>query len=311
MSASTNPQEDGCLNNTSAQELSPGKEHNSTSTSPVPSLSDTERQNEDCSALPADGATATTGPDQIEAPPKEIRLLGAVPEEFGPAYDYLGKVKELADEIGPDVYRDLFERHLTQGDARVSLHTLTEELNQVTRFGNVSERIFENIKLLREIYYPAEKNARSVLLVEAINEAWIQALGMAFDVSPYFFATHLQSNTLYSKSAELVTLSERFDLWARSRNGKRSRHSCTSHSEEKFSQHCSSVVTYSQLEEITMRRLTQQKAEPGPEMCQITIGNEHMGLFSQFSESEGSRNCCKVYTFPEIEVEKTNPMKLR
>ena len=311
MSASTNPQEDGCLNNTSAQELSPGKEHNSTSTSPVPSLSDTERQNEDCSVLPADGVTATTGPDQIEAPPKEIRLLGAVPEDFGPAYDYLGKVKELADEIGPDVYRDLFERPLTQRYARVVLNTLTEELNQVHHFGNVSERIFEHIKLLREKFYPAEKNARSVLLVEGINEAWIQALGMAFDVSPYLFAAHLQSNALYGKSAELVTLSERFDLWARSRNGKRSRNSCTSHSEEEFSQHCSSVVGYSRLDVITKRARNQQKAKPGIARCQLTIGNEHIGLFSQFSESEGSRNCCKAYTSPEIEVEKTDPKKFR
>lgn len=311
MSASTNPQEDGCLNNTSAQELSPGKEHNSTSTSPVPSLSDTERQNEDRSALPADGATATTGPDQIEAPPKEIRLLGTVPEDFGPAYDYLGKVKELADEIGPDVYRDLFELPLTRNDARVVFHTLGERLSVFHRYGNVSERIFEDIKLFREEYYPAGKSACSVLLAEAINEAWIQAIGMAFDVSPYFFATHLQSNALYDKSAELEVLSERFDRWARSRNGKRSRNSCMSHSEEKFSQHCSSDVGYSQLGAITMRRLSQQKAEPGSEMCQITIWNEHMGLFPQSSESEGSRNYCKAYKFPEIEVEKTNPMKLR
>lgn len=53
------------------------------------------------------GKTAEHAEPGIEVSPKDIPLLDPVPADFGPAYDYLGKVKELADEIDPDLYETL------------------------------------------------------------------------------------------------------------------------------------------------------------------------------------------------------------
>jgi hypothetical protein len=167
----------------------PAKKHDFAPYSPAPSLLHPEHQTNEISESSAGNATSPAQPG-VKSPPKEIPLLGTVPDDFGPAYDYLGKVKELADEIEPGLYETYFEERFTYSCTKIGFHSRTGP-DTLFFFGNSPKWSLEPIRELQQNFDSAGKQGHTLELVEAINKAGVQAIGMAFNVNPCFFAAHL------------------------------------------------------------------------------------------------------------------------
>jgi hypothetical protein len=265
----------------------PAKKPDVASQSPTPSLLHPERQTDEGSETSADETAAPAGTG-VEPSPKEIPLLGTVPDDLGPACDYLGKVKELADEIEPGLYDKYFEEHFTEQD-----HTFTgfykhdqdsETEHLFSCDGLPSPPIFSDIETLQENFFNPSNQEPSVLVVEAINKAGIQAIGMALNVNPCFFAIHLGSK--YGKfcvSDQLERLTDMFDDFVMSRSQDPD---TTRHRAERGSDYESSIgyLTY----DPSVRK------RPIPDRRRITIGNDNVGRSLSISDTERSRNCCKA-----------------
>lgn len=129
----------------------------------------------------------------------DIPLLGPIPERFSPeesksAYDYLGVVKSLADEIAPGLYDSLFEQHFQQGHRSVDL--FTTGLWRPHLLESWEEGNFHILQRLRQYWIiNTREQSPCVLVVEAIDKAGVQALGMALNIDPCFFASHLQESS--------------------------------------------------------------------------------------------------------------------
>lgn len=158
--------------------------------------------------------------DMTAASPLEIPLLGVAPNGFGPSYDYLAKVETLAKEIGPRFYEYFFEQHFQQGHGDVFLigENVAERVVDSSRndrfqpwFRSKRRWSFDAIKSLRQHIATASKQNPCVVIVEAIDKTGVQALGMAFNINPCFFAKHLGSKTTRPKeSNELSSLGNSF-----------------------------------------------------------------------------------------------------
>lgn len=143
-----------------------------------------------------------SAPDAVsETPPKDIPLLGLVPDRFGPAYDYLGKVKELADEIGPDVWDKCFEQHFVEGPMAFCI--FSGKACWDFSSGDHTQEILQQTRIMRQQFPDTAQNNRIVIVVEAINKTGIQALGMALDVNPCFFAKHLGAINMEDEMARI------------------------------------------------------------------------------------------------------------
>lgn len=246
--------------------------HDVATQSPAPSLLHPERETDEVSGTSADYTSAPAG-SGVEPPPKEIPLLGPVPDNFGPAYDYLGKVKELADEIKPGLYETYFEEQFTQGRTRIGLFSHGRP-ETIISSDDTAEGLFNDIGDLRHYFDSAKKYGPTVLLVEAINEAMIQAFGMAFNVNPCFFARHLlPKDDSYKWTDQLHRLGKKFEAWLISRNRAESQVSDTTHdgTTQSSDYDCFEGCVGSQ------RR-----------------GTTNLGVCSRISNLKTSSNCCET-----------------
>ena len=148
--------------------------------------------------------------------PQVIPYLGPVPDGFYHAYDYLGKVKSFAEDIEPGLFDILFDQCPKKSDGTV--YTILKE--NIGRIASPSQRgarvwysqqlkwDFDRIRQLRCDIGGATETHPCVLIVEAIDILAIQALGMAFNVNPSLFATHLQRGRVTTSTLE--ALSDKF-----------------------------------------------------------------------------------------------------
>jgi hypothetical protein len=169
---------------------------------PTPSLEVSE---------PSVGKTPAPADPGAELPPTEIPLLGPVPANFGPAYGYLGEVKELADKIAPDLYEKYFEQRFPKGRIRIGLYDHSGA-ETIMHFGTTAKGLFRHVRGMQKNFDDSSKKGQTALLVEAINKAGVQAIGMAFNVNPCFFAAHLLPKDHSLKwTAELTELGKIFE----------------------------------------------------------------------------------------------------
>lgn len=171
----------------------------------------------DLNIIPAAGSgkqaaqnVQTTTP-AIEAPPKEIRLLGPVPDWFGdlgPAHDYLGKVKSLANQIDPGLYESLFKR-INKGERG---RVLVAGTHLTYRPHEHNWHYLDIASVQEELLADSDNKDPCILIVEAIDETTIQALGMLLNINPCFFARHLGSHSVYvgAPSDNITTLSDHY-----------------------------------------------------------------------------------------------------
>lgn len=109
-------------------------------------------------------------------------------------------MQSLADGINPGLYNTLFDQHFRHGCGKVELigngpsQTLVKPNIPVYWDWQYPELRggwnYDNIALVRTRMKTAQEQDPCVLIVEAIDEFGIQALGIAFDVDPQFFARH-------------------------------------------------------------------------------------------------------------------------
>jgi hypothetical protein len=168
--------------------ITPAEKRDVASQSPALSL-DLGHQSTDDRKTSADQTAGPAGPG-IEPPLLEIPLLGPVPEGFGRAYGYLGKVKELADKIRPDLYETYFEQRFAQGSSRFAFCGASNGYGYHAAWDVASPDIYEHVGILRDNFHSTREQGHTALLVEAINKAGVQAIGMALDMTPCFFAYH-------------------------------------------------------------------------------------------------------------------------
>jgi hypothetical protein len=153
-------------------------------------------------------------PSSAEAQPEELPLLGPVPANFDRAYDYLGKVKPLAEDIEPGFFDTLFEQHFPSGWGSVRCFT-----SMGPSVYGISGKVWcsHEVVQLRDIATNADEQNPCVLVVESIGKSGVQALGMAFDVDLCFFARHI--NDLNDPFHEYMrTLKESFVRFVQLRN---------------------------------------------------------------------------------------------
>jgi hypothetical protein len=272
----------------------PAKKHDVAPYSPAPSLLPPEHQTNEISESSAGNATSPAQPG-VKSPPKEIPLLGTVPDDFGPAYDYLGKVKELADEIEPGLYETYFERRFAETSTRIRLHTRAEQdINYGCAFSweVVPQEIYVDIVSLRENISRISQGGEIVLLVQAINKAGIQAIGMAFNVNPCFFARHLLPKDKGGNwPGGLDQLGGMFDSYVRRQSKVESQ--VADHWFMGRTDWSSAVGHRTPENGIAGSRDRLVSWSPG-DHARVTIGNENVGFRSCRSDAQRSRNCCKA-----------------
>jgi hypothetical protein len=214
MSASTTVHNNESSRTAASPGTTPPEENVVASPLPTQSLLNLEHQSTDNPESPAGRSTALAGPG-IEESRNNIPLPGSIPEPFLPAYDYLGKVKELADEIGPDLYEEQFGQRFTHGRTRIGLYT-PGYLGVDMKFEDVLENIPNLIWTLQTNFYSASiTGPTTVLIVQAINKAGVQAIGTAFNVDPCFFARHLWSKEKAEEYDWTVERNELIETMAR------------------------------------------------------------------------------------------------
>jgi hypothetical protein len=128
-----------------------------------------------------------------------------------PDYDYLDKVKSLCDEIEPNLYDNLFEKHFQEGHGKVLLISkeVTEcilpssDVSYGSKWENLTiDRFLKTGSLYSSIPGPAFSTLRNLvtsatqenphlLIIEAIDRTGIQILGTTFNLDPCFVAKHL------------------------------------------------------------------------------------------------------------------------
>lgn len=290
MLAPTVLRKDESTQTTPPPEIAPAKKHDVASQSPAPSLLGLEHQSTDVRKTSVDQTAGSAGPG-IEPSPLEIPLLGPVPKGFGQAYDYLGKVKELADNIRPDLYETCFEQRFAQSSSRFIFYALGGNTENHGSWDSESPEIYEHVSFLRENFQSTRKPGHTALLVEAINKAGVQAIGMALDVNPFFFARHLSAmDESHHLTNDMVTLGEMFETHVMSQRAFGE------------SQHYRAMggSNYSWADS----RVTAEKGSPGSlgqtpwssdDFCRITIGNENMQYHSRTSDAQSSWNSCNYH----------------
>ncbi|KAM0721427.1 hypothetical protein Q7P37_002351 [Cladosporium fusiforme] len=128
----------------------------------------------------------------VEDPPLDIPLLGPVPKNFSPAYDYLGTVKLLADEIRPGLYESLFADDIFEQERPWGVEIWDSGSMRVSPTMR-SPITYKSIGRYRQFLKkpPNQQREPHVVIVQAVDKAAIQAFGMALDIDPRFFALHL------------------------------------------------------------------------------------------------------------------------
>ena len=266
--------------------------HDVATQSPAPSLLHPERQTDEVSETSADETAAPAG-TRDESSPKEILLLGTVPDDFGPAYDYLGTVKKLADEIELGLYETYFEERFTEDSARISLFRLLFDdscrHSEMFRFLELGKpEIYSDIVELREGFYSVSQGGQPVLLMEATSKVGVQAIGMAFNVNPCFFAMHLlPKHDLWWLTDELEQLGNNFESYVLSQSeveGQPADGMRQWAMEGTDWRNCSSDDG----------RIRSGRTWSSGDSRRITIGNARVGFGPRIFEAQRSWNGCKI-----------------
>lgn len=117
-----------------------------------------------------------------DASPRHIPPQDPNADDFGPTYDYLKKVEELADGIRPGLYHDLFGKHCLT-DVKFDAHG-------VVMSGQHPKPV--DLDHLRLGVQPASKQDPCIIIVEGLNASIIQMLGETLNVDSGFFVRHLE-----------------------------------------------------------------------------------------------------------------------
>jgi hypothetical protein len=188
---------------------------------------------------------------KLKSTPSAPNLAGSALPPVAPApevtgYDYLEKVKELCDEIEPDLFDEYFEKHFQEGHGEAFLISKEMTRRILPRSDNLygrweylesdfflkwgftssSEQIVEKTTLrpskLTSLLTSATQEYPHILIVEAIDRSGIQFLGATFDIDPYFIAQHLGKSHLRvtgQHQREMVNLSCSFQSFVKRREG--------------------------------------------------------------------------------------------
>jgi hypothetical protein len=191
----------------------------------------------------------------------------------------LGKAKELADEIRPDLYQTYFEQRFPPCRTRIGFyeHGGYETIIDVDK---AARGLFHHVRELRKNFDDSSKKGQTALLVETINRAGVQAIGMAFNVNPCFIAAHLlpKDNSL-AWTAELTELGKRFESDVLSQS--------------KLDSQVADGMRYWVAGNAGYASMDSYVAVPA-DGRRITIGNETIGFCSRLFDTQRSWNSCKI-----------------
>jgi hypothetical protein len=219
---------------------------------------ETDQVDKPAKAVRTDELPACTQPSELsifdgklQSTPLAPNLAGSALPPVGPVpgitgYNYLEKVKELCDEIKPDLFDECFEKHFQQGHGEAFLISkektrrilpgsddpdgkweyLESDFFLNWGFTSSSQPLIEKPTLrpskLTSLLTSATQEYPHILIVEAIDRSDIQFLGTAFDIDPYFIAQHLGTNQLRVREQhqrEMANLSCSFQSFLKRREG--------------------------------------------------------------------------------------------